>query len=258
MNNSTRYMFSYGFMGNLREAVRKDFMSVAKYYVANGESFENFFGKDKYYAENGLANIKWPKLDGKLSNPLGINDFENSRKLHKALREGGFPNSLALDERLWSWLAHTFYRDYVLERWFSAEFKTEEKFQTRVEGKFFFSGAPQMRHSLARLYWIAEMTFDEGNKADPYWLTRTAFMNQGQADDFIERNVGRNPKVVKAAMRAIEFNSKLISEKGGLGKAIEKTSLALNEYAALVIIDTLTQDELNKFLNTELIKALEQ
>src|SRR3989344_7333562 len=109
-----------------------------------------------------------PKLDANLT------AFENARVLYEALR--GLDRTMASDQRLWAWLAHVPFMDYMAKRWPVADQPKEKRAQYIAQHWFVETqaGRSYLRNSIALLWWGAHMTYDE-KRDDPFELTREFF-----------------------------------------------------------------------------------
>ena len=109
-----------------------------------------------------------PKLDADIS------AFENSRILYESLR--GLDRTMASDQRLWAWLAHVPFMDYMAKRWPVADQPKEKRAQYIAQHWFIGTQTTTayLRHGIALLWWGAHMTYDE-KRNDPFELTREFF-----------------------------------------------------------------------------------
>jgi hypothetical protein len=109
-----------------------------------------------------------PKLDADVS------AFENAKVLYKSL--GGIDRTLASDQRLWAWLAHVPFMEYMSKRWPVADQPKEKRVQYIAQHWFVETqtGRSYLRNSIALLWWGAYMTYDE-KRNDPFELTRIFF-----------------------------------------------------------------------------------
>lgn len=93
---------------------------------------------------------------------------------------------VAGDPGLWHWLATVRYPHFVRHRW---EYKSEEA----MREKFLGAGSDLYSNAIHRLWWIAELTHDDGD----YSLTRAVFANQTLVNKVFDRWFARyRPAVV--------------------------------------------------------------
>ena len=109
-----------------------------------------------------------PKLDA------DVGAFENAKVLYESLR--GIDRTLASDQRLWGWLAHVPFMEYMAKRWPVVDQPKEKRAQYIAQ--HWFVGAQTttayLRHGIALLWWGTHMTYDN-KRNDPFELTREFF-----------------------------------------------------------------------------------
>lgn len=96
-----------------------------------------YVAESSEWAGRSLSNEEKNGLDGWLA-----------PRIHAALR---LPRNLALDSRLWTWLALTYGRGYMALRWPVQEEKTKSAWRYTDKS---------LRNGLSRLWWGAEMVRD--------------------------------------------------------------------------------------------------
>ncbi|MFC4640052.1 DUF6339 family protein [Deinococcus hohokamensis] len=111
----------------------------------------------------------------------------------------------ASDERLWAWLSHARFPEYVAARWKPADPNEPEKLQRHLETRWFHGRAPRARNALGRLWWGAELTsnpqlhnprfFAQLPPADPYLYTRMLFLRQDYQFNLMENAIGRSREI---------------------------------------------------------------
>lgn len=242
----TKNMFTTEALEKLISCVKNDFASYEHYYDSGEEFISEMFLNNTHYMENGIINLKLPELN---SNNTWQASLDNSKKLHQAFMNAEYDRAILMDERFWVWLSHTKYYTYMTERW-GMDSKNN---RGRVLNRYFFNSSPERRHALAHLLWFAEMTYDK-NRSDQYELTRVAFEYADPSSYIFERNIGRNPKVIKAAMQVIlenEENPNIKKRSFHLKYAKE-----VNSIAAVLLLDEVPFDELVTLLSEVLKKYI--
>lgn len=172
-------------------------------------------------------------------------DLENAISLHKHYID--LPYTLASDGSFWTLLAHTEYWDYMRERW-----PLEEAKKSRVAyigRRYFFQDKGRARHGLARLWWFAELSFDE-DLENPYYYTKLMLKDQDLAAQIIENlYLSRNKLALKALFIMLDFLRELelqgrISELGGKQRdLIRDAAQYFNLVGAVEMWDILTVEE---------------
>ena len=96
-------------------------------------------------------------------------DLENVKRVYDAMRN--LPLTVASDARFWMGLSHTYCWDYVRYRRRNEIASGDDR---AIKTSYFFTqGAKRSAHvnCLSRLWWGGRMTYDEGNRDNPYALT---------------------------------------------------------------------------------------
>lgn len=132
-------------------------------------------------------------------------DGENSTIIHEYIGEKDRAN--AADPRLWTYLAFVTYRCYMEQRW---PVKGVNKWKERIRDRWFFTNPSRRnltRHGIARLWWIACLTWDKtgdlplsSKRNDPYAYTRQALHTEDYVVSIFERKIGAMPNVVYAVL----------------------------------------------------------
>ena len=180
-------------------------------------------------------------------------DLENAIKLHTALRN--LTPAQAADERLWAWMAHDPYWDYMRVRWPADEWKkkgltpeeTRRGFRYVLEHYFAPDARALVRHGIARLWWFGKATFDEAS-SDPYRRTKLMLRTADSRQSIMERQYWRNPEVLAPLLDRVEHWEKknfsfyqprerfrqLCKDVNAWGGTMLLDSLAAKDVAALV------------------------
>jgi len=190
-------------------------------------------------ADTLLSNIEFDiiNFDFQMPEYFNFKDAENSIQLHTRLN---IDRVTASDLRLWAYLTHLVYPDYVKQRWLnfgrkpidekyfgseadswtdSKDIKNWESMRSSIESRFFFTGLKSNietlnRNAISRLWWGAHLTFDaKRNQADPYELTRILFSLQSLQQALLERSLGSNPKIRRATLEFFLENPQYVKDK---------------------------------------------
>ena len=117
------------------------------------------------------------------------------RILDLTRRTAGYPG-------FWHWIAVAQYPEFVRQRW---EFTSEEA----MREKFLGAGSDLYSNAFHRLWWIAELTHDDGD----YSLTETVFDNQTMVNKVFDRWFARyQPAVVAICDELADEPSAVIDE----------------------------------------------
>lgn len=168
-------------------------------------------------------------------------DFENSKRVFESLKDNLNPVQ-ASDLRLWAFLAHNTYWDYMRKRWAIDSVPDDDddsganKMVSRIGSRYFFKaskGKAFVRQGIARLYWGAYLTYDEDNSSDPYEMTEYFFSKQDIFAVSTEHALARNKPLLLGSLKALK-------EAGDVKRAvIRKFIIRLNQAGGLVVFDSL-------------------
>jgi hypothetical protein len=132
---------------------------------------------------------------------------EYDTSMDKALAEDVHRNlditrRTAGDPGLWHWLAVYRYPHFVRHRW---EYRSEEA----MREKFLGAGSDLYSNAIHRLWWIAELTSDQGD----YTVTHEVFSNQTMVNKVFDRWFARyQPAVVAICDELADEPSRVIDE----------------------------------------------
>ena len=182
-------------------------------------------------------------------------DGENAKRLYEKMKN--ISSTLASSDHYWTTLAHTSFYEYVWTRWLS-ERKTNDVKRSTIEQRFFFSSTNQKsraRHALARLWWIARLTYDETNEKDPYFYTKIATMDQDLYGLIMEtKHVAQNKNALFAMLDVfievfdkVEKEELTIKHKRNL---FRDTMQQINLIGSVTVWDLLSQEEARRKLST--------
>ena len=119
----------------------------------------------------------------------------------------GLDASNAAEPRLWTFLAFSTYRPYIEKRWPL----DGEKWKSRAGTRWLLRGTPTrgklVRHGIARLWWVTNLTFDpkceyplSQASGDPYAYTRAVLRNEDRINALFDREIGAISSVTRAIL----------------------------------------------------------
>jgi hypothetical protein len=187
--------------------------------------------------------------DGKLC------DAENVRRVYQWLND--LTPVQASDPRLWVYLSHAPYADYTAARW---PIDPESNVTDRIRERYFLEGeglASLVRNSIARLWWFGYLTRDT-NQADPFELTDVLLSLQDIQMAFLERAIGRSPRILHGALRLWK---KLLAERGDVpkqGTVIQQWAKLIRLHGGVVLLDALPDNQLQNLIWIKLGSALKE
>ena len=143
-------------------------------------------------------------------NDLSIgDDGSNAVEVYEAI--GSLDRANAADPRLWSYLSMVTFRQYTELRWPLAG---REKFKPyALDHWLMVNSSPRslMRNSIARLWWTADLTYDQEiehpysvKTGDPFAYTRWVLANENRRQSIFERQIGRSPRLMWAVLEAMQ------------------------------------------------------
>lgn len=216
--------------------------------IANYNSKEKWI--DHYFEEKGYGSYSFSTgimvPDVELTIGDSKTDYENAVKLYDSFKHQLNPVQ-ASDLRLWSYLAHNTYWDYMRTRW-AIDMASEEdeddagkdKIVSRIGSRYFFKaskGKAFVRQGIARLYWSAYLTYDESNPDNPYEMTEYFLSKQDIFTVSTERSLARDKELLLAALKVLKQN-------GDLKRAeIRSYFLNLNQAGGVVVFDSLSKED---------------
>ncbi len=202
---------------------------------------------DQYFEEKGFGSYSFSTgimvPDVVLTIGDSKTDFENAVKIYDAFK-GQLNPVQASDLRLWAYLAHDTYWEYMRTRW-AVDIASEEdeddvgrdKIVSRIGSRYFFKaskGKAFVRQGIARLYWSAYLTYDENNKDNPYEMTEYFLSKQDIFMVSTERSLARYKTLLLAALKVLKENEDLKRAD------IRNYFLNLNQAGGVIVFDSLS------------------
>jgi len=167
----------------------------------------NFEIEDEYAV--GGSGI-YLKKDFYLDHDLDI--LNNAVKLYENLE---LNETYASDKRLWTYLTHVFFWDYMQKEWkidFSKEKNQIIKF---IRDRYFLNtlNIRSLTHNgISRLWWYTHLTIDESRK-DKYELTKVLLSLQDIPVSLLERSLGGSSNIRKAVLEFLAENPGIKTSK---------------------------------------------
>lgn len=169
-----------------------------------------------YLSDDFPYEQKYPKggtgifLDEKFSLDPQKSDFENSVLLYDAL--SGLDETQASDERLWVYMTHVRFWDYMKKRW---PLEGIENPVGRIKERYFLRGMSiesLTRNGIARLWWYAHLTRDDARE-DKYELTAVLLKRADLSVGITERALGCSKSVRTALLEFLKWNPEISSDQ---------------------------------------------
>lgn len=150
-------------------------------------------------------------------------DLENSISIYKAFKS--LNETQASDARLWTYLTHVNFWEYMRKRWPAEKFEdylenlsddssTKSNQADFIIWRYFLKTSNKrrlLRNGISRLWWYAHLTYDD-KRSDPFELTRVLLENQDKAQNLLERSLGSNKKILATVLEFLKLNPSLSRE----------------------------------------------
>lgn len=193
-------------------------------------------------------------LELELPDGNDLKDLENSKLLYQAF--SALTPLQARDPRLWTRLAHVECWAYMRKRWPVERFADDAgKAQRFVLTRYFVPQAQSralLRNGIARLWWYGRLTHDAA-RTDPFELTAVLLSYLDIAQQLLERNMGRAPRVRTTFLDFIRKNADRLGASAGQRRTrIRDMAKLLNLRGGVTLLDCLTRGELAAILDEEL------
>lgn len=182
------------------ERLRQNISSNASRYVLEKPWLANYFGTDQWFLQ---STVEMPSLELTVpTSKVDLFDLENTKTVYSALRH--LSPLQASDERLWAYLTHVTFWDYMRKRWPVEQYSGQRLAENLQDRYFFMSDRPRalIRNGIARLWWYGYTTFDE-QRDDPFELTGVLLKNLDVTQSILERAFSRNRVVTHAVLMVL-------------------------------------------------------
>lgn len=136
-------------------------------------------------------------------------DYENSKNLYENL--AGITPAVASDSRLWTYLTHATFWEYMRSRWPIEGVGEHRNPQGRIIDRFFLNGSnleTLTRNGISRLWWFAYLTVDD-ESSNRYELLEVLLERQDIATGILERAIGSHRSTRLAILRFLKERESL-------------------------------------------------
>lgn len=173
-------------------------------------------------------------------------DAENAKRIYEALKNLSIIN--ATDKRLWAYLTHVQYYEYLKNRWkiVSREEGDTKNNKDTIKDRYFLAGESSRalcRNAIARLWWGAHLTYDAENE-NPYEFTEMLFSNQNIQASLLERNFGRNKNLLKILLSYLKERTEVCKSDN-----IKILGKLINNLGGIRVLDTLDKNYIYTYLD---------
>ena len=215
------------------DRINSNISELYKQIIVNDKSLEEYLDEEKVI-EDANISVNDFTLDVSAEKPVST-DLENIKRVYSALKT--LTASQASDERIWLAYSLGVCKEYMKYRWPAKDMET-------LSNRWLFGYTIRrslFRHGIARLWWIAQCTFD-GNRPDPFELTAYVVNKQDIINQLLDIGFNGNKDLVIAIIDALRD-----AEKGGktIGREeIRSVSRYINSLGGIYLIDSLTKDDI--------------
>lgn len=227
-------IFSNSYVGELYNLTQTE-EDIKRYIV------DKFVYESKYPKGSPVIDVEEIKL--KIPDEESNYDIDNSIIIHNTFSK--LTETQATDHRLWTYLTHVTFWDYMRHRWpvtivdgdlkKASEYIRTHYFIPTVNTRSF------LRNGISRLWWYAHLTFDEA-LSDKYLLTKVLLSDLDRTAAILERNLGRNKKILFAFLE-------VLSEIPTLGREdVRRLARHLNLTAGVVVLPILTKEKIKELI----------
>jgi len=164
----------------------------------------------------------------------------------------------ASDGRLWTYLTHATFADYVYKRWWGRRQEESDKPEDVVLDRWFFRGegsATFFRNGIARLWWFAYLTYDS-RRGNHFELTDVLLSLQDIQQAFLERSLGRCRPLLQVILQTIQKYDKNPDFAASRGDKVKRWAVEINKVGGAYILDVLPTDRCKFIVERQLQRSL--
>lgn len=198
---------------------------------------------DNWFLE---SRISYQKANLILPNPGegSKTDAENAKRIHHSLKN--LTPSQATDQRIWTYLTHNVYQEYMAARWLQKVSKGS------LERYFAGTNRLLIRNGIARLWWYGYLTYDE-MRVNPYELTEFALSNQDIVFSLFERNLANSRNWLVNTLGIIK---NLKDDYPSMTSSKNMNSLAkyFNFCGGVALLDSMAKEDIKKLIENWILK----
>ncbi len=222
-----------------------------KYTEANSWLAAYFSGDSWWVESNTLKALTFSLVSPGSKLDYSDSDLENTKILYPALKH--LTPLQASDPRLWTYLTHVTYWDYMRKRWPIEQYLGKSRLRDNIQERYFFMpdrSRALIRNGLARLWWYGYCSYDE-TRENPFELTAVLLKNLDVTQSILERAFSRNTLVTKAVLEVL-----LSREQSGKAFYVREKVRDLAKYivqiGGVTIIDALEDSDLRALVESKI------
>ena len=142
----------------------------------------------------------------------GLKELENTKIIYESFRT--LTPTQASDSRLWTYLTHITFWDYMQKRWPVKDLKQDKK-RNFIKERYLLTTAnlrTLTHNGIARLWWFGYLTYDE-KRDNPWELTEILLKSTDLPTSLFERALGTDKNIRKGVLEFFLENPDLITSK---------------------------------------------
>lgn len=219
-------------------------------YLSAEDWLDTYFAGQEYMKESTI-DVLLPEVVpflGRLTvDQRTIEDIANVKQIYGNMR--ALTPLQATNQYMWTCLAHTVYKEYVLHRWFDDEkfdALSDEKKVKRIISRFFATSNERSlnNNAIARLWWYGYISYDVQNRSNPFHLTEVLVSNTKFCTDFMQSHCCWNRAVGKGVLRAVADLIPQLGKSEGISGYYRRLKKYLNRYGAVTSLDFLNEEDI--------------
>ena len=211
---------------------------------------------DKRFTKKLPTPIEW-------SAPLiaGGSEYEANNAVEVFTSVGAVNRVFASDPRLWTYLALVTHREYMTQRW---GWDNDDGFAGAISRRWLIPQAKarsMVRHGIARLWWIPNLTLDDNldfplsqSTSDPFAYSSWILDSEERIKSLFEGLIGRTPSVRWAAIKSLSSAPSYIPKRDGARELAKKINLE----AGFRNLQTLSEDSLQNLVDDLMAEVVQQ
>lgn len=181
------------------DMLRKDIQTNLDYYAREDAWVDEYFRQKDISNYSFSSDIEIEQFDLVPGGPE--TDVQNAAIIYETFA-GKLNRVQATDFRLWAYLTHIAGWNYMKKRWPLDEDKAS--WHGRINDRYFIaSRSPYVRNGLSRLFWYAQLTYDEQN-SNPYEYLEYTLKWQDLAVGALDRQIGRAKESILGNLKALK------------------------------------------------------
>jgi hypothetical protein len=141
-----------------------------------------------------------------------LKEIENTKIIYEAFR--ALTPTQASDPRLWTYLTHVTFWEYMQKRWPVLE-QSQAKKQNYIKERYLLptTNLRTLTHNgISRLWWFGYLTYDE-SRENPWELTEILLKGTDLPTSLLERAIGTNKNIRNGVLEFFCENPSLINSK---------------------------------------------